>query len=173
MSDTWKCPQCDKDLPTTSFECRPLDLRCNRCIPQDKALELYDQRVKQAGTKLSRILDASAGAKGLKPLERMVTQCYDAWGGSAAFCEDVVEWIKDLASQGRGKGAAVNAAMKLLALHGKVDRMKLEDDWKQMDDATIQASLKMRLRELMVEVELEDGKKDTMGLLLEGDAKDA
>lgn len=165
------CPQCNRDLPETNFECLPIDARCDRCIPQEKAMQMYDQRVQKAGTKLAKILDAAGSGKGLRPLERMVTQCYDAWGGSAAFCEDVVQWIKEMSMQGRGKGMAINAAMKLLALHAKVDRMKLEDDWKQMDDATIRDTLKLRLMELMAEAAEESGKKEALDYLLEGEAK--
>jgi hypothetical protein len=122
-------------------------------------MSLYDDKVKLAGQKFSQVLDAAGKAKSLKPLERMVGQCYDAWGGSAAFCEDVVTWIKDLAGSGRGKSMAVMAAMKLLTLHAKVDRMKLEDDWKAMDDATLRSTLKVKMLQLFAEAQADSGKK--------------
>ena len=43
------CPQCKEWYPVTHFECLPLDLRCNKCIPQDTAMQLYDKRVQKAG----------------------------------------------------------------------------------------------------------------------------
>jgi len=166
LEEVRECPQCKSRRPLSAFEGLPVDARCNSCVTTGEAMQIYDQRVQMAGQKLSRILDANQAGKQLKPLERMISQCYDAWGGPAAFCEDVVGWIKDLADQGRGKGAAVNAATKLLALHAKVDRMKLEDDWKQMDDATIRDTLKLRLMELMAEAAEESGKKDALSYLL-------
>lgn len=153
------CPQCGQSYPITSFGCLPLDKRCNRCIPVDMAMKLHDARVQEAGHVVAQLFDANDAGKGLKPLERMVSQVYDAWGGSAAFCEDVVEWIKDLAEQGRGKGSAVNAAMKLLTLHAKVDRMRLDEDFKKMDDETLRASIKLKIVQLFAESQEDEVKK--------------
>jgi hypothetical protein len=153
------CPQCKEWHPLTHFNGLPLELRCNKCVPVEAAMLLYDEKVKLAGQKFAQTLDAAGTARSLKPLERMVQQTYDAWGGSAAFCEDVVSWIKDLASTGRGKNAAVQAAMKLLTLHAKVDRMRLEDDWKAMDDATLRETLKLKMLQLFAEAQAESTKK--------------
>ncbi len=166
--ETLFCPQCKEQRPTTSFECLPLDLRCNRCIPADTAMALYDARVQQAGQKISQILDASGAGANLAPVERMLSQAYDRWGGAGAFMEDVVGWIKDLAASGRGKGAAVNACMKMLALHAKVDRMKLEDDWRAMDDEQIRATLKVKMLALLSDGMLEDAKKSAVKGILGG-----
>lgn len=159
------CPQCGLEKAITTFECLPLDERCSHCIPADTARELYDKRVQQAGQKLAQILDANEASKGLKPLERMVSQAYDSWGGPAAFMEDGVTWIKDLAANPRTKAAAVQAWHKLLTLHAKVDRMKLEDDWKQMDDETLRANLQLKLMALLAETETDKAKKDTIDKL--------
>jgi hypothetical protein len=160
------CHQCGQLLPITNFGHLPLDKRCNRCIPVDMAMKLHDARVQEAGHVVAQLFDAHDAGKGLKPLERMVSQVYDAWGGSAAFCEDVVEWIKDLAEQGRGKGSAVNAAMKLLTLHAKVDRMRLDEDFKKMDDETLRASIKIRLAALLAETEEESAKEKAVKKIL-------
>ena len=153
-------------MPVTSFGQLPLDLRCTRCIPVDLAMKLHDARIQEAGHVVAQLFDANDAGKGLKPLERMVSQVYDAWGGSAAFCEDVVEWIKDLADQGRGKGAAVQASLKLLTLHAKVDRMRLDEDFKKMDDATLLATIKLKIKQLAKEAQEGLSKEDAIKKIL-------
>lgn len=159
------CPQCKEWYPETHFMGLPLDLRCNKCIPQDAAMTVYDEKAKLAGQTMAKIFDANDKAKTLKPVERMVTQAYDSWGGAAAFMEDWVTYVKEMAANPRTKPAAVSAMNKILALHAKVDRMKMEDDWKQMDDETLRSTLKLRMLELLSETAIEDGKKRGLDLL--------
>ncbi len=105
----------------------------------------------------------------LKPLERMVNLAYDSWGGPNAFMNDVVQWIKDLSVTPKGKSSALSNAMKLLNLHAKVDRMKLEDNWKSMDDDTLRATLKIKLMALLTEAQTDEAKKKAKGTLLGND----
>lgn len=163
---TNKCPQCKEDRPVAAFEHLPSDPRCDMCITTAEAMRLYDVNREKAGKALARVMDAVKAGKGLKPLERMVSQFYDAWGGSSAFTEDLATWIKDLASNPRSKGAAVQAAMKMLALHGRIDRMKFEDDWRQMDDASLRQNLKLKMAQLLAEVSDGDGKKTALEHLM-------
>lgn len=167
-TDLRQCPQCQKDLPVTAFECLPLDLRCNRCIPMHQAMDLYDKRVQKAGHTLAQVLDQVGAATDLGPVERMLGRAYDSWGGEAAFMEDGVNWIKELADNPRSKGMAVSAWLKLLYLHSKVDRMKLEDDWKSMEEDQIKARLKEKMTAMFAEITLEDAKAKGMRLLTEG-----
>lgn len=159
------CPQCKEWFPETHFMGLPLDLRCNKCIPQDAAMALYDQKAQLAGQTMAKIFDSAESAKSLKPVERMVSQAYDSWGGPAAFMEDWVQYVKEMAQNPRTKSAAVGAMNKILALHARVDRMKLEDDWKQMDDETLRATLKVKMLALMSEAAIEEGKKKGLDLL--------
>lgn len=160
------CPQCKEWFPKLNFGCLPLDIRCNRCIPTDVAMKLHDDRIKEAGHVVAQLFDANEAGRTLAPLERMVSQAYDAWGGSTAFCEDVVCWIKDLAETGRGKGAAVSAALKLLTLHAKVDRMRLDEDFKKMDDESLKAAMKLRIMQLFAETQEETVKQKAMKKIL-------
>lgn len=144
----------------THFNGLPLELRCNKCVPADVAMAVYDDKVKLAGQKLAQALEGIGGKQNLQPLERLVRGFYDVWGGEKPFLEDVVSWTKDLGSNPRTKGSALGICMKILALHSKVDRLKKEDDWKQMDDATLKATLTMRMMALMAEAE-EEGKIDS------------
>lgn len=166
-SKTHQCPACKRVLPLTDFAYIPVDERCQACVPRDQAMALWDLKQQQAGQTIARILDSQDSYKTLKPLERMVSLAYDAWGGEHAFMEDVVEWIKDMGSHNKTKGAAINAVMKLLALHAKVDRMKFEDDWKQMDDQTLRDTLKMRMMELFAEASEDRAKKEALQNLVE------
>jgi hypothetical protein len=165
------CPQCKEWHPSTSFECLPLDLRCNKCVPTDVAMVLYDKRVQQAGQKISQIVDASEG-RGLRPLERLVDGIYDAWGGPQAFCDDAVAWAKDLAASGRGKGAALSFMAKLLAIHAKVEKTRVEDDWNKLTKAEIKARLTLKLTAILADEESGPAKKNAIKKILGGDNLD-
>lgn len=167
--DSFKCTGCRKELPATSFAGLPLDTRCRDCIPPDTAMEIYDKRVQEAGHTVAQILDANEHGMSLKPLERMVNLAYDSWGGPNAFMTDVVQWIKDMAVNPKGKATALSNAMKILNLHAKVDRMKLEDNWKTMDDDTLRATLKIKLMALLAEAQTDEGKKRAKDHLLGDD----
>ncbi len=145
------CPECKTWYPATHFECLPLDLRCNRCIPVEAAMVLYDKKKEKAGQIIAQILDGSEGEKSLRPVERMLVDAYEAFGGPKVFMEKVMGWINDLASNPRTKPAAVNAAMKIISLHGKVDRNKMENDWRQMDTDTLRDALERKLRGILEE----------------------
>lgn len=164
--DSAKCPSCKKELPSVEFTGLPLDQRCRSCIPPEAAMSLYDKRVQEAGHTVAQILDANEHGMSLKPLERMVNLAYDSWGGPNAFMTDVVQWIKDLSVTPKGKSSALSNAMKILNLHAKVDRMKLEDNWKQMDDDTLRATLKIKLMALLTEAQVDDAKRKAKDHLL-------
>lgn len=164
-----KCPACEQIFDLTSFEGLPLDERCRNCIPTDVAMALYDKRIQEAGHTMAQILDANDHGVSLKPLERMVSLAYDNWGGANAFMGDVVQWIRDLAITPKGKASALSNAMKLLNLHAKVDRMRLDEDFKRMDDATLRETVKLKLMALFAEASIDDAKKKAKGQLLGGD----
>lgn len=160
------CPQCKGWFPPTDFECLPFDVRCKRCVPVDVAYNLYDKRVQLAGQKVAQIVDAADGGKRLRPLERMIDGIYDAWGGPQALCEDAVSWAKDLAASGRGKGIALGFISKLLAIHAKVEKTKVEDDWNQLTEKEIKARLVLKLAALQAEFDAPQAKKDAIKKIL-------
>lgn len=167
--ETLFCPQCKQTLPKINFEQLPLDLRCRNCIPTQVAAVLYDERVKQAGQKLAQIFDGVESSKNLRPVERMIEGVYEAWGGPAIYCQDLVEYIKALTTgPKKNYSAAVTAMGKLLALHAKVDRMKMEDDWKHMEEEQIRDRLKVKLAQLAAEVAFGEQKPEILKGLMGG-----
>ena len=163
------CPQCKQQRPLTDFEALPLDLRCKACIPVDQALVLYDKRVQQAGNKLSQVLE-SAKATELRPLEQMLDGLYDAWGGAAPFCEDLVRWINEKADEvgGKGRRVAIDSAIKLLQLHAKVDSLKIEEDWNQLSRDQIEERLRKKMMALWVEQNLPEEKANAIKHIMGG-----
>lgn len=162
------CPQCKVKRPSTDFRNLPLDLRCHQCVPQAEAIALYDKNVQAAGKAVAQLFDATKGAIDLGPVEKMLTGFYGSWGGEHAFTEDVVRWIKNLGDNPRTRAAAVSASMKILALHAKADKMKLDEDIARMDDDALQKDINMRLLALMAPGMTEDTKKAAMKYLLGG-----
>lgn len=171
---TRKCSQCGEWKPLTRFSCLPLDKRCDTCLPPSDpvAMQLWDKRLDLAQRKVAQIFDASEKAGELEPLERQVKSIYDAWGGPDAFSQDVVEWIKRMADQG-AYAKAVNAAINVMKIHGRIDKMKQEDDWKAMDDENVKAALKLKLANLVAESMLEEEGQGILNMLVKNeDAKE-
>lgn len=164
-----KCPACKKEKEQAHFHGLPLDQRCVECIPTDTAMVLYDKRVQEAGQTVAAIFDANDQGVGLRPLETMVSLAYDAFGGPHVFMKNVVQWIEELGSNPRTKGAALTNAMKLLGLHAKVDRMRLDEDFKRMDDETLRATLKIKLMALATEAMADEAKKSAVKSILDND----
>lgn len=166
------CPQCKEWKEKASFTLLPLDLRCQGCVAlsSDQAMELYDKKVELAGQKISQLLDGVEHARSLKPLERMLDMFYDQYGGGHVFMGDVVTWIKQIADKPGGKGlsTAVAAAMKILQLHAKVDRMKIEEDWNQLSKEEIKTKLQLKMMAILAEAELPGVKKSAIKGLLGG-----
>jgi hypothetical protein len=173
MSDDKKifCPQCKEWYDSTHFQCRPLDLRCDKCIPPEVRAILYDQRVQEAGKQVAAVVDAAGDARNLRPLERMIDGIYDAWGGPTALCEDAVSWAKDCAATGK-KGIALSFISKLLAIHAKVEKTRVEDDWNQLSKAEIKARLTLKLTAILAESEAPQVKKDAIKKILGRDNLD-
>lgn len=162
------CPACKTLRPKLDFECLPLDLRCKRCIPVDTAMELYDKRVQQAGQKIAQIVDSAGTARSLRPLERLLDGIYDSWGGVAVLCEDAVRWAKDMGENPRTKGQALKFITNLLAIHAKVEKTKIDDDWNQMSKDEIKAKLTLRLTEIMMQSEAPAAKQAAIKQILGG-----
>lgn len=161
-----ECPACKKDKGPEHFHGLPLDVRCKDCIPPDTAMAIYDKRVQEAGHTLSKILDANEQGISVKPLERMVSLAYESWGGPNVFMKDVVTWIQELGNNPKTKGVALVNAMKLLNLHAKVDRMRLDEDFKRMDDDTLRESIKLKIMALFAEASNEEAKAKAMKSIL-------
>jgi len=168
-----KCPACKKIKEQAHFHGLPLDQRCVECIPSDIAMVLYDKRVQEAGQTVAAIFDASDQGVSLRPLETMVALAYDAFGGPHIFMRNVVQWIEELSTNPRTKGIALTNAMKLLGLHAKVDRMRLDEDFKRMDDETLRATLKIKLMALATEAMADEAKAKAIKNVLGGDDDDA
>jgi len=161
-----KCPACNKEKGQEHFHGMPLDLRCKDCIPADTAMLVYDKRVREAGQTVAAIFDANDQGVSVRPLETMVSLAYEAFGGPHIFMQNVVEWIKELGNNPRTKGVALVNAMKLLNLHAKVDRMRLDEDFKRMDDETLRATLKIKLMALASEAMADEAKKGAIQSIL-------
>ncbi len=154
-----KCPACQRERGTEFFHGIPLDQRCVECVPTGTAMELYDKRVIEAGQTVAAIFDANEAGVSVRPLETMITLAYDAFGGPHRFMKNVVQWIEELGANPKTKGVALVNAMKLLNLHAKVDRMRLDEDFKRMDDETLRATIKAKAMALAVEAMSDEAKK--------------
>lgn len=146
----YTCPQCKKFKPLTDFQGKPYDTRCVECIPRDRLMELADKVQALAMRKASQLMDLAESDQGLKPVEKMLTALYARWGGYNAYVEDLSEGVKRLYDTGKVRDA-VNAQLRLLQIHTKIDKMKQEEDWHLMDDAAIQAALQRQLAKMIVE----------------------
>ncbi len=163
---TRKCSQCGEYKPLPHFSHLPLDHRCDVCLPPstEAAMVLYDKRVDLAQRKMAQIFDASERSN-LEPLERLVKGIYDAWGGPHAFSEDLANWIKNLADAGDWN-KAVRAGLELLKIHGKVDKMKQEEEWQAMDDENVKEVLKLKLANMIANEMFEDQGKGIIDSLI-------
>lgn len=166
MPEKYQCPACKQFKELTHFSARPVDNRCDICLPPDQAMVAYDKKVQLAGNKWASMLSQAEKGTTLAPLERMLQAAYDEWGGTQSYVHDLVTWIKDLADCGK-TNAAVAHMMAMLKLHAKVDHMRLEDNWKQMDDATLKSTLQLKMMALMAEMDKESAKGETIDALLE------
>lgn len=127
-------------------------------------MQLWDKRLDFAHRKMAQIFDASERSA-LEPLERVIKSTYDAWGGPSAFGEDLAEYIKRLADSNK-LPQAINAMLNVMKLHGKVDKMNQEEEWRAMDDENVKTALQMKLAQMMTEMLTSDEKSKMLQLLL-------
>lgn len=168
MSEDRFCPGCKKKRASTSFEGLPLELRCNHCVDSDKMLQIKDLNIDLAGKKLGQVLDAAGKGMSLPPLETAVAGLYDVWGGPRGLFKDFYDWTQACAAS-KKYSAAINAVVNILKLHAKVDRMKMEDDWKSMTDEQVRDKLKQKVSALIAEISVEDAKGEFRKKLEGGD----
>lgn len=152
------CPQCKEWYPVTHFNSLPLDLRCNKCLPIEATMALYDQKVALAGQKVAQVLDEAEVGRSLKPLARLVDGYYDAFGGANALCEAAAQWTKDLAATGK-KSQALSFVAKMMSIHAKVEKTQVEEDWNNLTKAEIKARLAMKMAAILAESEAPELKK--------------
>lgn len=161
------CPQCKERKPLTYFGHLPADNRCESCIPEDVAHSKSQELIDKAHRKLAQILDANEKAVGLPALEQMLHGVYSAWGGVSTFCHDIKEGHDALVAQ-KKYNQALNAQLGIMKLHARVDKMRQEDDWRQMDDDRLKESLQIQLMSLLAD----DEKLDTLTQLMKANGQD-
>lgn len=164
---TQVCPQCNERKPLTHFELLPADCRCTACVPLDVHRAKSQELVDRAQRKLAQILDANAKSAGLPALEQLINGLYGAWGGVNTFCHDIKDGFDALVAQKKYK-QAVDVQLGVLKLHARVDKMRQEDDWRQMDDDRLKESLQLQLMNLLAD----DEKLKAMGDLLRANSQD-
>lgn len=152
MPEKYKCPGCQQFKDSSEFNCRPSDQRCNVCLPADVAMVAFERNAELAGKKVAAIFDKVETAKSLGPVERLIQAGYEQWGGEQQFMHDWVACVKNLMDANKHHAAAQNM-MSFLKLHAKVDHMRMEDDWRNMDDDKVEARLKQRMATLMAKME--------------------
>lgn len=162
------CPQCKEWQPLTHFNALPLDLRCSKCIPITAALALYEDKVKLAGQKVCQLVDAADECRSLRSLSGMLEDFYDAWGGRMSLTADAVEWCKDLGSTPRGKAHALSFLAKVLSIHSKVEKTKVDEDWNKLSKAEIKAKLTVLLTDILARSELPEAKQQAIQRLIGG-----
>ena len=158
---TRTCSACLEVKPTTHFDCLPADPRCRDCLPVDVARAKSQELIDLAHRKLAQIFDANEKDAGLPALETMIKSAYGAWGGTHTFCQDIKAGYDALVAQ-KKYNAAVNVQMGLMKLHARVDKMKQEDDWRQMDDDRLKESLQIQLMHLLAVAALKKEVTDLM-----------
>jgi hypothetical protein len=149
---TRTCPACNEIKPLTHFEFLPADHRCTACVPVDVTSVNRQKLIDLAQRKLAQIFDANERAVGLPALEQLLNGIYGAWGGVNSFCHDIKDNYDSLVEQ-KKFNAAANVQLGVMKLHARVDKMKLEDDWRTMDDDRLKESLQLQLMHLMADEE--------------------
>ncbi len=155
------CPQCKEWYPTSHFNSLPLDLRCNKCLPIQATMALYDQKVALAGQKVAQVLSEAEVGKSLTSLARMVEGFYDEYGGAVPLLHDAAQWVKDLAATGK-KDKALAFLAKLFAIHAKVERTQVEEDWNNLTRAEIESRLAVKMAAIMAKYEAPELKKQAI-----------
>ncbi len=146
------CPQCKTWFPVSYFNSLPLDLRCNKCLPVEAAMDVYDQKVALAGQKLTKVLSDADIGKSLTSLSRMVEGFYDEYGGAQPLLHDAAQWVKDLAATGK-KTQALAFLAKLFSIHAKVERTQVDEDWNNLTRAEIESRLAIKMAAIMAKYE--------------------
>jgi hypothetical protein len=164
---THLCYQCGERKPITHFNHLPADKRCATCIPTDVAHAKSQELIDLAHRKLAQILDANEKAVGLPALEQLIHGIYGAWGGVSTFCHDIKDSHDALVAQ-KKYHQALNAQLDVMKLHARVDKMRQEDDWRQMDDERLKESLQIQLMSLLAD----DEKLDTLTQLMKANGQD-
>lgn len=160
MTDEKKlfCPQCKEWFPVSHFNSLPLDLRCNKCLPLEVSMVLYDQKVALAGQKVANLLDGAEIGRSLKPLARLIDGFYDACGGANAVSEMCAQWVKDLAATGK-KDKALAFVSKVMSIHAKVEKTQVEEDWNNLTKTEIKARLAIKMAAILAEADSPEMKK--------------
>ena len=153
------CPQCKTWYPVSHFNSLPLDLRCNKCLPLEVSMAIYDQKVALAGQKVVQLLDAAESGSSLTSLSGIIGGIYDEFGGSHVVCQNVAQWVKDLAATGK-KSQALSFFNKLFSAHAKVERTQVEDDWNKLTKAEIETRLALKMASIMARHEMPAAKQE-------------
>ncbi len=125
----------------------------------------YDANVQLAGKKWAAVVDKVGKTTGLGPVERMLQSYYTEWGGEEQFAHDLVQCHKNLIDTNKFHAAAQNMAA-MLKLHAKIDRDRMEDNWRQMDDASVDQNLQKKMIALMAKMEADKAKRETIDGLI-------
>jgi hypothetical protein len=160
------CQACKQQKPLDHFTALPFDHRCNVCLPPDTDIAvLRDKQADEARRRLAAVTDSVERHQSLEPVERLLMGIYGAFGGSHVFCEYLAGGIKQL-YEIKKTPQAVAASINLLRLNSKVDKLKAEDDWRQMDDATLKEALRMKSLGILAELAIDDAQKAALAILL-------
>jgi len=155
------CPQCKSWLPASCYNSLPLDLRCNKCLPLEASMAIYDQKVALAGQKVAQVIAKYGNGKSLEPLARIVDGFYDAYGGVDPLCEDLAQWVKELAATNK-KSQALSFVAKLMSIHAKVESNQVEENWNNLTKAEIEARLQLKMAAIMAKIETPEAKKEAL-----------
>lgn len=153
------CPQCKTWLPVSCYNSLPLDLRCNKCLPLEASMAIYDQKKELAGQQISQVIAKYGQGKTLEPLAQFVDGFYDAYGGAEPLCHDLAQWVKDLAATGK-KPQALSFIAKLMSIHAKVESTQVEQDWNNLTKAEIEARLTLKMAAIMAKMEMPEARKE-------------
>jgi hypothetical protein len=161
MPEKYQCPACQQFKDVTLFTARPVDERCDVCLPVDQAMVAMDKKVQLAHDKMAAIFDAVEKGQSLGPIERVLQAGYEAFGGEHQLMLKWAECVNNLMDTNKYHAAAQNI-MSFFKLHAKVDHMRMEDDWRNMDDAKVEATLQRKMKALMAKMERDEAETKTI-----------
>jgi hypothetical protein len=131
MPEKYKCPGCKQFKDVSMFSARPVDERCDVCLPVDQAMVAMDKKVQLAGNKWAAILDKVRNGQELVPVERMLQTGYEQWGGEQQFMHDGVQCVKDLADAEGARRRPAHDGLAQAARQGRshADGRRLAATW--------------------------------------------
>lgn len=163
-----ECSRCQMVWPAEKFPDVGDSTVCEHCLAGEDAEKAKQKLIAKTRALATKMMDVQEQEKLLPPLNTIVSQVYEEFGGPRAFAQRFHWMINELCERSVIPASAPALMLQFLKLHQAVETQNGQDDMRKLTDEQIRREQSMAMMQMVLDAANDPSKRAMLEEMLKG-----